>query len=246
MKWQMVCVAALVGVSGFAQEKGGAPATVVSDNFNDGVRNKTLWQTSSFKPSTRLMEANQRLFFSTGDMDSLASTYTLWRMKNSQVLIDADVLETSALINVPVYPSSEPGAAIRLGLLWADPANAANAITFAVEMKPLSRTLFIRYDGTGGGGGIQTFAFPAEARNVYLKTRYSCVTDKATFWWRRPRETVWTRLPFSVALNTLWSVPFNSVTIKSGLLAESGGYWLQFDDNMSFDNFTQTHYMPTP
>jgi hypothetical protein len=192
------------------------------------------------------MEANQRLFFSTGEVDPLDSTYAMWRLKNAAVLIDADVLEASALINVPVYPSSEPGAVIRLGLLWADPANAVNSINFAVEMTPLSRTLFIGYGGTGGGGGVQKFTFPTGTRNIYLKIRYSCVTDKATFWWRRPGETVWTRLPFNIPLNTLWSVPFNSVTIKSTLLAESDGFWLQFDDNLYFDNFTQTHYMPTP
>jgi hypothetical protein len=246
MKWRIACLSALVGISGLAQDKGGAPSTVVSDNFNDGVRNKALWQIRSFKPSTRFMEANQRLFLSTGDVNPYDSTYVMWRMKSSQTLIDADVLEASALINVPSYPSSEADAVIRMGLVWQDPANAVNTINFAVGMTPLYKRLHISYGGTGGGGSFLEYTFPVDTRNIYLKIRYSCVTDKASFWWRRPSETVWNRLPFTLELNTLWSVPFNSVAIRSSLLAESQGFWLQFDDNLYFDNFNETHYMPTP
>jgi hypothetical protein len=217
---------------------------VVSDDFNDGIRNRLLWQKSAFDPSTQLLEVNQRLYFSTGDEDLLDSTFALWRLKAARVLVDADVLETTALISLPVYPSSEPGAVIRLGLLWTDPANAVNSVNFAVEMTPLLRTLFVSYGGSGGSGGVRRFTFPAGTRNLYLKLRYSCLTDKTTFFWRRPRDTVWTRLPFNIRLNTLWSVPFNSVSIKSALLAESEGFWLQFDDDMYFDNFVLTHYMP--
>jgi hypothetical protein len=242
MKWLIVSLM-LVGISGVAQDKGGAPLRV-SDNFNDGVRNRSIWRTGAYTPTTKLVETGTRLFFTTGDINPYDSTYATWRMKSSRVLVDSDVLETSALFNVPFYSSADPGAVVRLGLLWADPAVPQNTINFAVEMTPLFRYLEIIYGGTGGSGGVQKYTFPVNTRNIYLKLRYSNVTKKTTFWWRRPGEAVWNRLPFNINLTDLWSIPLNTVIVRSDLLAECEGFWIQPSHNMYFDNFQVVQTIP--
>lgn len=243
MKWWIASLVALVGIAGLAQEKGGAPL-VVTDNFNDGIRNQAMWKCVAYKPTTKLWETGTRLFFMTGNVNPYDSTYATWRMKSSRFLFASDVLETIALINVPFCSSADPDAVARLGLVWADPAETHNNINYAVEMTPLFRYLEISYGGTGGSGGVQKYTFPVNTGNIYLKIRYSNVAKKVTFFWRRPGETVWNRLPFNINLTSLWSLPLNTAAVRSDVLAECSGFWIQPSHNLYIDNFQVVHTIP--
>jgi hypothetical protein len=73
---------------------------------------------------------------------------------------------------------------------------------------------------------------------------YSVSADSATFWWRRPTESGWVKLPFDLSLKTVWGITGNTVNLRPSLLGESYGYWISTINNVYFDSFKMTHTMP--
>jgi hypothetical protein len=214
------------------------------DNFNDGLRNKALWKKLSYKPTTQLIESNRRLRFVTGDVNPLESTFAMWRLKTTRVMVNSDTIETTVMVNIPSLFNYDTDSILRMGIRWSDPTDSRNNITLALQRKATGVNFHVTHGGAGGGGGATEFAIPDGIRRVYLSILYSCQSDTATFWWHVPGQMVWNKLPLDMDLNSEWGLPGNTVTLKAYLFAESYNYWPTIGSNLYFDNFKLVHQMP--
>jgi hypothetical protein len=214
-----------------------ASTTVISDIFNDNSRDRTIWGAFNYNIYTRLAETGGRLYYRNGGYD-FAGTY--WYTKHARVMINDDTLDASAFINVPAgsLPNNSSSGYLTMGLTWHEYENYLNLIRFSVKKTPAGRTLLIDANGYD-----HEFAYPTSG-GVFLRMKVLNNTDKLTFWWRAPGESVWHKVPYSLNLATEWAEPGNTVAIIMQLYASSEHYSIQPGNGVYFDDFRAAHNMP--
>jgi hypothetical protein len=217
---------------------------VFADNFNDNARNLSAWKQTFSKPTTRLIESAGRLRYTTGDVNPLDSTFALWQLKKSRVMISKDRLESSVLVKLPHVSEYNTASVVRMGIRLSDPNEVRNSIVLSVQRKKSGLSFRVSYGGALNPVGMQAqkFAILPVVDKLYLLIIYSCQSGKATFWWRRPNETHWAMIPLEVNVATLWGTSYPTVNVS--LVGESSKYWISIADGLYFDNFKVIQEMP--
>lgn len=219
---------------------GGAPLEG-GDNFNDNLRNRTLWRLSTSNTG-RLLETGKRLCYDTQDAPYFRNASWLW--KTQFWMFSGDTLEMSVLINFPDVAIGA-GGQINLGMGLAD-GYLASSKKFDVLVQDNNSPRRIVLESYGGSltPGARFYPLPRDVSRFYLVLRYDTLTGKVTVW-QRAVDNSWAVKAAAANLHTWWELPAGTTPILVPFLyASSGEVPLSPADGLFFDNFHVIQTVP--
>jgi hypothetical protein len=222
---------------------GGARAAapeIISDNFNDGVRNPALWYVSPWSITT-FKETGGRLLFTRNTQTNLAWQQAGWAAKWFTRSYDQrDYMDIRVTVRVPhKILSNPPGTnqTFEVGLgFWQSLADF-NYVELSVRDSLANRKFVVYYESDDLGTSHEwTYAAPTNASIFNLRIYFSAFTKKASFYWQLPGEATWHVVRPPLAINTLFhrGLPYKMRPYMVGYMDEAAvpASW-----NVYLDNF---------
>lgn len=209
-----------------------AATTVLMDDFNDGVRNKTLWRVPAGN-SGLLLEQNGRLCYATSSGDD---AFAAWDWKKVYTLIDRDRLDIVFTLSMPseLYLAGE---SMKYGVGFRDELAPARQVIFWMEQMNQNRW-FNTYvtDGFNASDGL--YGPQQYPKKMMLRLRYSNQYKKVSFAYKTTLEASWHVLGGGIDLNAQWGVASHRV-LRPFVYAVSTDAFIP-PYNYQLDNFTVT------
>lgn len=179
----------------------------VSDDFNDGVRNKTLWRVDASQGGV-LVEKNGVLYGYSGTNNPQAEFHSAqWELKPVQWSVYGQIYEVEARVRCPdKAPGTNASAFVWMELGWFIPGSiprvaAAGTVWLDHTHRVLNICLY-KPDITSIGGSA---ALPTLSSTIRVKLRYYSKTGMVGLYWREDGDHPWA-LARSLDLNKAWNI----------------------------------------
>lgn len=227
MKTQRFGLVVAAWVMGFAASGFGL-TTEVTDDFNDGVRNKAFWRVNEYD-TTVLRETGGKLCYV---MATTNFGLARWEWKAPYVLIDHDILESVFTLRMPLE-LSVPGQSARFGVGFRDVSMPNRYVGFS-----LMQLTSARWFGVDKSDGTISWLIPSGIKKypatVMMRIRYSNRYKKVSFAWKKPADAIWQAVGTPVDLNAEWGVA-SQRTLRPYVFGISKGAiipatWFQIDE----------------
>jgi hypothetical protein len=228
MHRRIVTAVLVVLSAGFSYAGGGE--AVLSDNFNDNIRNTQLWTPQN--TIERFRERNYRLYF---DSMGKPSSSTLWQWRMNYSLFDGDTLTARLLVNCPLVNSADPSQWRQIGIGFRDPFSL-RFCSLSIRSSGYSRVAVL------GGDWLATTGTPLPLpRNVaksVLVIRYTTLNGKLTAWQEAPDRS-WKQKICGVTLAGWWGIPLSPPpTLTPYIVSRTSNMAVTPNDNLFADNFS--------
>jgi hypothetical protein len=220
--------------------------TVYEDNFNDGIRNKALWEVDNYFHG-KFVETDGRLYGYSGVLNPLDDYHGItWLQKPAISLIDGDTLEMEVLCRLPMLPlGSATDAHIGMQFGFTIPNSSPKLsvfLWFMINQTGRHLTLDVyRPDMTSIGYGIIP---PGNLSKYYFKLRFKTSSGAFTVWCRTRSDQPWTELK-KISLSTEWEEPpGSSATLQPFVQFSTKKTRVEDPNCVYYDNFKVTRTRP--
>ena len=223
-----------------------ADVTVISDDFNDGVRNRALWRMFN-KYGGRFVEKEGRLFAYSGAVEPPSSFHFVsWNVKPVVDLIAGDILEMEALVRLPpVALETNPNARVYVNMnLLVPSTNKYRGVMFQFLRNHSGRTFTETIFKANSSLLEASTPLPSLSNAFVMKMRYNTANGKLSFWSRATADLTWTRLKV-MDLNQAWGFPLGrALTLEADIQFGTSDTRVDQARVVYIDDFKLTRFRP--
>ncbi len=215
-----------------------------SDDFNDGVRNRSMWITD-YSRDGFMAETGGHLYGYAGtNKPSYYNRFARWNMQPIQWVVPNDILEVEALFRFPegAVPTNR---LVELEIGWSIVGVHSNLSARAKVFNfSTNRVLSLSLYNETASPVSYAILVPDGAAKLYLKLRYNSKKNTVGLWWRKPAVETWT-LVHTMSIATIWGLtpadmPFLRPYVR--IRTQNKGFF--FLDPVYLDNFTARLIVP--